>query len=304
MEYLEKKAFNDYTADEKEALLMHWWHYYGKMMYSLEEFETFHNYVLKDSEIIKDAAVLAYYAGESSQAMLRAMRKGQMDEYLTKVRKDRAESDYRFVYENAEEEFIEEIVNTYNEPENDIPMSEEEVASQLSELFCTKIEVKENAVLSAKKVDEIYRECSFTREEVNMSGEPLVPFVVGEGINVIKTFNADRLESNRKNISEMIAELPRIDEGVSFLALCEDRNKRQWTDLHATMDALVQLGTATGELLFSLPRDMWSVTGGMPYLIRNSEYSKSDLVEHKPAEFQKVKMDYINKIKRKGETTQ
>lgn len=300
---MEKKKFNEYSAEDKEALLMHWWYYYGKLLVNLEEFETFHDYVLRDSEAIKDAAVLAYIAGESSQAMIGAMRAGKMDEFLAEIKKLKANNQY--VYDCAEKAFIDEIVGTYNKPEANVPMDESEICAQLTEMIGVPIDVEADAILTAKRVEDTYKACSLKKEEVSKSAEPLVPFIIGEGINNATVFNAERLEEKRTAISEMIGELPKIDEGVSFLVLCEDKNGRQWTDLHSTMELLLQLGNATGELQFLVPREMWSVLpGGMPYVVRNKEAAKKDLTEYKPAEFKKVKANYANKHSKNGKTTQ
>lgn len=302
---MEKKKFNEYSAEDKEALLMHWWYYYGKLLVNLEEFETFHDYVLKDSNTIKDAAVIAYIAGESSQAMIGAMRAGKMDEFLAGIKKLKADEKSQYIYEMAEEAFLEEIVATYNNPEKNVPMSDDDIFEQLFSMTGVAIDTEEGEILTAKRVKDIYKACSFKDDEISVDGEPLAPFVVGEGVYTANAFNAKRLEENRKVIAELIAELPKIDEGVSFLTICEDNSGRQWTGLHDEIDLLLQLGTATGELQFLLPRETWSaLPGRMPYVIRSKEASNKNLNEYKPAEYKKIKTDYKNKFKGNDTTTQ
>ena len=58
--------------------------------------------------------------------------------------------------------------------------------------------------------------------------------------------------------------------GWSFLNLCMDKYRRQWTDLHSVCDMLVCLGIATGHLSFPMPRDLWNISPGeMPYVVVN-----------------------------------
>lgn len=302
---MEKKRFNEYSAKEKEALLMHWWYYYGKMLFTSEEYEMFNNYVLKDGEAIKDAAIFAFIAGESNQAMLGAMRMGKMDEFLDGIKKLRAEKISQSDFEQAEDLFLEEIVGTYNNPEEAVPMEEAEIKSQLSRMFGGSMKKADESILSFENVHKIFKQCSLNDKEIGKKGEPLVPFSAGEGVNCVVVFNSERLEKNRKAISQMIDELPRIDEGVSLIALNEDKNGKIWTGNIRAVEALVELGMATGELQFLLPREEWSaLSDGLPFVIRNKEASEKDLVEYKPAEFKKVKTDYFNNLKRNGKTTQ
>ena len=63
---MEEKKFSNYTQEEKETLLMHWFHYYGKDIYSLAEAEEVYKAILANADSVKDAAVVAYVAGEGS----------------------------------------------------------------------------------------------------------------------------------------------------------------------------------------------------------------------------------------------
>ena len=55
---------------------------------------------------------------------------------------------------------------------------------------------------------------------------------------------------------------------MSFLDACMDKHGNQWTDFHQTMEQLVQLGIAIGEVEYCLPRDLWSaLPGGVPFLV-------------------------------------
>lgn len=300
---MEEKKFSNYTQEEKEILLMHWFHYYGKDIYSLAEAEEVYKAILANADSVKDAAVVAYVAGEGSAQLLRAMRYGTLDSHLRAVSELGKSGDVASIYEKAEELFISEIVETYNNPEASIPLTDEEILKSVIELYgdgeveILNVDVNEKfgdltdkKKLTAEEVNEVYRRCLLTDTEVNELSEPMTPFVLGEGVKGIQVFSASRLAENRAKITEMIAELPSIDEGVSFMNLCEDKQGRQWTDLQRTVDELLQLGTATGEVFYLLPRDVWDMLpGGMPIIMRNEKASEKALTTNEPQEYKKVR---------------
>jgi hypothetical protein len=121
--------------------------------------------------------------------------------------------------------------------------------------------------LTAEHVNAVFMDCIFK------DGEDTSNHVVAEGIAHTVGFNPERLESHRQEITDMLAELPDDFKvsgggGYSFLNACLDRNGNQWTGLHQTMEQLVQLGIATNQVEYCLPRDMWSAfPGGMPYFM-------------------------------------
>lgn len=123
--------------------------------------------------------------------------------------------------------------------------------------------------LTTNNVEALFTKCLFEK------GETPEPHVVGEGVLTLAHFHPGRLKESEADIASMCDELhPNFHKdsggGFSFLNLCEDKNGRQWADLHITMDKLVALGMATGKLSYFLPRPMWSsLPGGMPYIIVN-----------------------------------
>jgi hypothetical protein len=119
--------------------------------------------------------------------------------------------------------------------------------------------------LTADRVSEVFLDCLFQQ------GEDTTERVVAEGIVSTVGFHPRRLEGHRKDIEEMLAELPDSfmaskGAGASFLNACLDRNGRQWTGLHQTMEQLFQLGLAIGRVTACVSREMWHLLpGGMPY---------------------------------------
>lgn len=300
---MEVKKFEDYTSEEQGALLLHWWNYYGKVPYSLAELEKFRELITEDSKLVKNIAVLSFVFEQSSQALIKAMRDGTLEDYLTGISKICDNNDFKEQLKEAENDFIEMLVRTYNCPEPSVPMSLEQVLESVSELVGMDIgsfrvvEVKDvfddENILTAEKVIDTYKTCLLRDDEVRENAskelEPTVDFILGEGIATVSVFSAERLEENKKKIFSMLDELPDIDEEVSFLKICYDKNGRQWADLHSTMDLLVQLGRATGALEFTVPRDCWDVfPGGVPYVVRNRENDNEKIEGKKPVEFKKT----------------
>lgn len=123
--------------------------------------------------------------------------------------------------------------------------------------------------LTSENVDKIIRECLFKQDENTAN------FIDGSAVMWKIGYHPERLKSNEENIKSMLSCLP--DDfmkskggGMTFLNACMDRNGKQWADLHETVDKLVSLGIASGQMSFCLPREMWDVMpGGMPYIVVN-----------------------------------
>lgn len=89
-------------------------------------------------------------------------------------------------------------------------------------------------------------------------------------------FSKSLLEKNREAIRELLMELPtafhstNLPEGGggwTFLNTCFDKDYNQWTDQHLVQEMLIMLGLATGQVVWSLPRELWvALPHGMPYL--------------------------------------
>lgn len=120
-------------------------------------------------------------------------------------------------------------------------------------------------ILSAERVEAVFVDCLYK------DGEDTSDHIPAEGIVSTAGFKPSKIEQYRDEIHNMLGELPDNFRssgggGWSFLNACMDKHGYQWTGLHRTMEHLVQLGIATGEVEYLLPREMWSaLPGGMPY---------------------------------------
>ncbi len=120
--------------------------------------------------------------------------------------------------------------------------------------------------LTAENVRILFNECLF------IEGEDTEAYIKIDGIMMSVGLHPSRLKENTVAIRSMLMDLSDDFKasgggGMSFLNMCIDNKGVQWADLHETMDKLVVLGIAIGEMSYLMPRDMWpALPGGMPYL--------------------------------------
>ncbi len=123
--------------------------------------------------------------------------------------------------------------------------------------------------LTSNNVEKVFMDCLFK------DGEDTSVHVVAEGIQGKVGFHPERLGEYRDDVKAMLLCLPegfhsKSGGGASFLNACNDKNGRQWTDLHQRMDQLFQLALALELGKYCMPRPMWSaLPGGMPYVVIN-----------------------------------
>lgn len=119
--------------------------------------------------------------------------------------------------------------------------------------------------LEASAVQQIYEKCLL--DEGNMAES-----VVVEGIVYTSVFHKGRLEEHKAHIMELLMELPdtfrdNVGGGWSFLSGCIDLAGRQWAE-QPTVDMLFQLGIATGQGAYLMPREFWHLLpGNVPYYV-------------------------------------
>lgn len=129
------------------------------------------------------------------------------------------------------------------------------------------------ALISSIRVDEIFRDCLYSDEEIQSKGEALIKeeAITAQGILSLFGFNPVRLESYRDEVSSILDQLPDKFKttgggGASFLEACCDKEGNLWGQ-HQDMEQLFSLGIALNLVQYPLPKDLWSVLpGGMPYV--------------------------------------
>ncbi len=131
---MEKKRFSEYTKEEQKELMHHWWYYYGKLPISFLEMKKFGELLDSDIEFVKNAALMAWARSSASQDLVRAMR-GDFEGFKKHVVALAETEEFKKVEEFLEDTFIGEMVRTINKPEPAVPMTDEQLASGLAELF-------------------------------------------------------------------------------------------------------------------------------------------------------------------------
>lgn len=311
---MEIKKFSEYSKEEQKELLYHWWHYYGKIPYTTDELERFNKMLDEDIDFVRKSALIAYTGGVSSQDMIKAWRDGVFDEYRKSVEEFVLTDSFKRYEVEIESDFVSDLVNSYNNPEPDIPLSADQIIEMIESIVGSsakddtiiivgtnglymddhEIQKQSESVLTSDNVYEVYKECMLTDGEVD-NDMPLVDFVVGEGITSLGVFNSERLAINKEKIADMVDCVADIENGPSFLSMCTDKNGNLWTGDQGIIDLLVQLGIACEILEYPLSKDMWDVLpGSVPLVIRTHEKDNDNLRTHKPKEFTKV-VDEVKK---------
>lgn len=96
--------------------------------------------------------------------------------------------------------------------------------------------------------------------------------VIVEGIMATYAFHAQRLESHRSEVKEILEFMDPsfrqdVGGGYSFLALPFDRTGGQWGE-HRNCEQLIVLAMGLGLAKYCLPRSLWSaLPGSMPYVV-------------------------------------
>ncbi|GAB3550664.1 hypothetical protein [Spirosoma fluminis] len=150
-------------------------------------------------------------------------------------------------------------------PDNDVvfgSIGDNKLLMHLSELVTDEplslVDLSENAV------NWTYYQCMTVKP--NDENTILVAGVQGGA-----QFEPARIETYRPQILHYLEQLPQQFRksgggGWSFLNMNEDKDGRQWADLHISMDKLICLGKAIG-VLTTTPNDLnEALPGGMPYV--------------------------------------
>lgn len=291
---MQEKRLDQYTKKEKTNLINHWFHYYGKEIYTLEELEQLQKLIEKNDTKIFEMAIINYINGEGPSLLLKAIRQNRVEEILEQFHQKSKEikSKYPDEYETTAKAFIKEIVGTYNHKTPDIPLSEGELLRQLQEL------TKNKGYLTDKNVNQIFNDCLFKEEELQ-DGKPTKDFSFAIGVATAIVFNTERLNEHKSEINNMINELYGIETGTTFTNLCIKKDGTQWTSLHRTMDKLMILGFATGplEIPCNIPREEWANTfeNGLPIVVKNEENIATPVVGISKEDYDKITKRYRKK---------
>jgi hypothetical protein len=124
--------------------------------------------------------------------------------------------------------------------------------------------------LTSDNVHRVFIECLY------LDGESTQGHVLAHGVTVNVGFHPERLKKNRTQIVKMLHQLPEEfmksrGGGHIFTNAAIDKNGRQWTSFHKTIDELLCLGLAIKKIEYLLPREVWQKTFGVPYFLVDDE---------------------------------
>ncbi len=124
--------------------------------------------------------------------------------------------------------------------------------------------------LTSENVTSVFMDCIAKDRDFEVNPDP---YVVIQGITSSFALVRERVAAHESDIEGLLTGLS--DDfreggggGMSFLAMCDDRNGNQWTGMHKVMQELVVLGIAAEKVVIPFPREVWSaLPGGMPYIV-------------------------------------
>ena len=99
----------------EKGLLIHWWHYYGKLIYSFAELEEFEKIIDNYGvEKVLDVAIASYVCGDGSPTiMLTSIRKGAVKELFESLPDvSKMDDEARKQYQIIRDEFVQIISQT------------------------------------------------------------------------------------------------------------------------------------------------------------------------------------------------
>lgn len=131
------KKWDEYTQEEKQDLLIHYFYYYGKTFITLEEYDKYISIVKENPDCILNYALIALAKEEGPTPLVYAIRNNKQDEILELCTKTINKIDEKLV-ETIKDSFLNQIVTTYNHPEPDIPFTEEQTLEEIKKLNLEK----------------------------------------------------------------------------------------------------------------------------------------------------------------------
>jgi hypothetical protein len=133
---MEKKEWSLYTQDEKEALLAHWLHYLGAAIVTGKDLIKFDILAKEYTEDIYRVAINGYINNMNATVLVMSIRNNCVDKLFKKVIKKVELNDaQKEIYESYENDFIDMLVDSYNDPKAPVPLSEDQIIEQLKPIL-------------------------------------------------------------------------------------------------------------------------------------------------------------------------
>ena len=129
---MEKKKWEEYTKEEKCELLTHTFYYYGKLMFSLADFEDYQKLCEKRADDVFKTIVLGFVMNAGGPTLiLNAIHAGKAEELLSSYKDVVKTYHIEKEFEDYCEGVLVDIVKTFKNPEPAIPLSEEQIIDSI-----------------------------------------------------------------------------------------------------------------------------------------------------------------------------
>lgn len=136
---MEKKKWSEYTQEEKETLLHHWLYYHGFAIVSIRDIVKFDIVTREHTDKIYEVAINGYINNMNAKVLIMALRNNNVERLFDNtIKKEELNQTQKEIYNSYENEFLEMLVDSYNNPKAPVPMSEEEIISQVRPLLTQK----------------------------------------------------------------------------------------------------------------------------------------------------------------------
>lgn len=128
------------------------------------------------------------------------------------------------------------------------------------------------ALIDGKKVNELVVYCLVKdSDHIDCERLPDEDVVIVNGIVNTFVFHKKRLESIREEVVEMTNNLNYMNNTISFLDMCADKNGEYWGQ-HSDCEALLCLAIGLTIYSYLLPQECWGILpGGVPYVKLNNK---------------------------------
>ena len=120
-----KKTWEDFSLEEKQSLLNHWFYYYGGAIMTLKEMDDFRKLASQRADDIFSHIVTNYVFNHTIQSnlLLNTMRAGKVDElFALSITPDKVVPGKENVLEDIRLRISDEILGSFVCPEPPIPM--------------------------------------------------------------------------------------------------------------------------------------------------------------------------------------
>lgn len=255
------KKINEYSNEELKELLSYWFNNFQKKVYSLEELEKFKSMVDRNPRSVLNTAIILYNNGDGATPVLDGIRGDtkRIEEAIDKWKKLNPSQMLKIT-----NEFIKEMVESYNNTEENL-MSAEDFISELVSILGKPEEVKvidlteffkpqKGDFIDIKELERICEGSLFKDDEI-VDGVPTSNFVKAKGLDSEFIYSAEKLNKHKDKIKEFIDKLPSLTKPRSFLELGATKDGYRWAITQEQVECLVTLGIACGYLTISEVKD-------------------------------------------------